>query len=331
MPRLITLGWLLVPAAAFASDLPVLPAVPSGSLSQSLPSVVSGSLSTIPTVPPPVMVSQPAWGPPAATLPALNTPAWAAPVRTPQFTASRIQQRLHVPLATGCDARYSLLDRLRSWLGGGAGPAVTSGWVFAPPAVPLREWGWKDGPAAGAAGVPSPGGRFFGGGLPVIGPRPIRLPLPSAADCTAGRPRPDLLRRLLNFFSPGGGDCEPTLEYGGISSYGGIPNAPAFGGYSTSISSVPMLSPGSHQAASPPYFQPPSAADRAPAMPAQTGAPSGFHFAAPLSKTASSVAPAPPAPAVNATPVLPPISVLPPLPPSSVVPASATQPFTQKR
>ena len=224
--RLLSLGLMVFPVAALAAADPVsvYPAGPGGSLSQSLPSVVSGGVST----PPPVMVSRPTWGAPACA----PQPQHYAP--RPLF-APRIQHAA-TPCAAGCGSRGSLLERLRAWLCGGAGPAANPGAMFAPPVAPLREWFPHQGHitgAEGAAGWPSKcdgsRGRLFPMGgwrdrcatdncaAAAVGPRPIQIPFPYAVDRTVscGQARPGLLRRLMAFFTPhwmSGESCEPTPQ-----------------------------------------------------------------------------------------------------------------------
>ena len=229
MKRLLTLGLMVFPVAALAAADPVsvYPPVPGGSLSQSLPSVVSGGGSTAPTVPPPALVSRPTWGAPACA----PQPRYFAP--QPLF-APRIRHSV-APCATGCGSRGSLLERLRAWLCGGAGPANNPGLVFAPPVIPLRDWFPHEGHitgAEGAAGWPSKcdgsRGRLFPMGgwrergapdncPPAAGPRPIQIPFPYAVDRTVscGQARPGLLRRLLAFLTPhwmNGENCEPAPQ-----------------------------------------------------------------------------------------------------------------------
>ncbi len=249
MKRLLSLGLMVFPVAALAAADPVsvYPTVPGGSLSQSLPSVVSGGGSTAPTVPPPAMVSRPTWGAPQ--------PGYFAP--QPLF-APRIQH-FATPCATGCGSRGSLLERLRAWLCGGAGPAHNPGLVFAPPVVPLREWFPHEGHitgAEGAAGWPSKcdgsRGRLFPMGgwhercatdncaPAAVGPRPIHIPLPSACDSAGGcgRSRPGLLRRLVAFFTPhwmNGENCEPVPQ--------NVYGVPVTGTYSTAAGQ-PVVSGG---------------------------------------------------------------------------------------
>lgn len=359
MPRLLTLGCLLLPVTAlFAADPPAVPSLyptsQSGSLSQSLPSLVNGSLSTVPTVPPPVMVSQPGWGGlaygslgcPTAICPTVTCPTPACATRQP-LLVPRVH-RLPMPVATGCAARGSILDRLREWLCGGSGPAVTSGCVFAPPVVPLRDWGWKDDTScgtAGAGGWPSrcdarggrllPLGRVFGHAAdpcpttacqPAVGPRPIHIPLASAADCptTCGSSRPGLLRRLMAFLSQGWFDCEPSCVPTGLAVSGG--------GYDVPWATAPVAQGNPPSLRQPALGQPvgglPAVSKQYPAVPAystpvvqQTGAVSGYHFAATGPKSVAVV----PAGVPTRVPKAP------AYPGTSILPVSASQPLTVQR